>query len=353
MSISCLFANCVPIKGHLRSIIYDLQRNNYSFIPNDLFTILVHYNGKTLDKIKLAYNNKYNNVIDDYFQFLKQKEYIFTTNNPENHPAISWEYRIPTYISNSVICKQKSQSNYNSIFKEIEKLGTKAIQLRLLKYTSVSDLNLILKNTVYSRISYIEIILRYSNEYTTDNLHKLFYLHQRLFRVLIFNAPFNKTDFVDKQKSHAISYTKDYIFNNSFCGVIHPSNFVQNIPFFTESQHYNTCLNRKLCIDENGYIKNCPSMVKHYGHIDNTKLEDVVKSEEFQKLWYIKKDDINVCKDCEFRYMCMDCRAYIKNPNDIYSQPAKCHYNPYIAKWKGQEGYIPVEEYMAKEKTTL
>jgi SPASM domain peptide maturase of grasp-with-spasm system len=105
-----------------------------------------------------------------------------------------------------------------------------------------------------------------------------------------------------------------------------------------------------LCVDENGYIKNCPSMEKHYGHIDDIKLEDVVKSDEFQKLWHIKKDDIKVCQDCEFRHMCMDCRAFIKDPNDIYSQPAKCHYNPYIAKWKGQEGFISVEEYKEKQK---
>lgn len=72
-------------------------------------------------------------------------------------------------------------------------------------------------------------------------------------------------------------------------------------------------------------------------------LKEVMQSQEFQKLWHIKKDDIKVCQDCEFRYMCMDCRAFIKDPKDIYSQPAKCPYNPYIAKWKGEEGYITVE----------
>ncbi len=27
----------------------------------------------------------------------------------------------------------------------------------------------------------------------------------------------------------------------------------------------------------------------------------------------------------------------------MYSQPAKCTYNPYICKWKGEEGCVPVE----------
>ena len=58
----------------------------------------------------------------------------------------------------------------------------------------------------------------------------------------------------------------------------------------------------------------------------------------------IKKDDIDVCKDCEFRYICTDCRSIIKDLNYRYSQPVKCKYNPYLGKWEGEEGYVPVEE---------
>jgi radical SAM protein with 4Fe4S-binding SPASM domain len=85
-------------------------------------------------------------------------------------------------------------------------------------------------------------------------------------------------------------------------------------------------------------------MKHHYGHISKTKIEEVIETPEFQKWWHIKKDDIDVCKDCEFRHMCTDCRAFIKDPENIYSQPAKCTYNPYICKWEGEEGYVPVEE---------
>jgi hypothetical protein len=42
--------------------------------------------------------------------------------------------------------------------------------------------------------------------------------------------------------------------------------------------------------------------------------------------------------------LCADCVTYIKDPENIYSQPAKCTYNPYIAKWEGEEGYVSVEE---------
>jgi radical SAM protein with 4Fe4S-binding SPASM domain len=85
-------------------------------------------------------------------------------------------------------------------------------------------------------------------------------------------------------------------------------------------------------------------MSRSFGNIKNTTLMQVIENEDFKKLWYISKDKIDVCKDCEFRHICTDCRCFIKDPNNIYSQPAKCPYNPYICKWQGEEGYIPVEE---------
>jgi hypothetical protein len=32
--------------------------------------------------------------------------------------------------------------------------------------------------------------------------------------------------------------------------------------------------------------------------------------------------------------MCSDCRAYVENPNDLYSKPLKCGYDPYTTKWE-------------------
>ncbi len=83
-------------------------------------------------------------------------------------------------------------------------------------------------------------------------------------------------------------------------------------------------------------------MSKSFGNINNISLQEVVDDNDFKSLWYIKKDNIEVCKDCEFRYMCIDCRCFIKDKSNIYSQPSKCKYNPYIGKWEGEKGYTPI-----------
>ena len=75
-------------------------------------------------------------------------------------------------------------------------------------------------------------------------------------------------------------------------------------------------------------------MKQSFGNIENTTLKDAIEKPKFKDLWFINKDQIDVCKDCEFRYICPDCRGFIKDSENVYSQPAKCTYNPYICKWE-------------------
>ena len=344
-----LFANCIPVKGYCRSVINDLQRNSYKYVPNSLYYLLKKHDGESLDEIKIQ-NPNYEEIIDEYFEFLKLNEFGFFTFEPHNFPELDLIFDLPSKITNAEISEQIHFQNYKQICNELNVLNCKAIQLRLFSSISIKKIETILDAFKNSRIQYIEIIFQYQKDIILDDLKKMAFENQRIWVIRIHNSPFKKIEFLDKQKHHPVFYSTSIITDHSFCGFIHPKNFVQNIPFFTESLHLNTCLNRKVCIDENGFIKNCLSMDKHYGNMNEVDLKEVVQSEEFQKLWHIKKDDIKVCKDCEFRHMCMDCRAFIKDPNDIYSQPAKCPYNPYIAKWKGEEGYITVEEWQKQQK---
>jgi SPASM domain peptide maturase of grasp-with-spasm system len=152
--------------------------------------------------------------------------------------------------------------------------------------------------------------------------------------LFIFNTPSKKPkQYFLHSKSTSI-YFSNRLLTNKLCGYILPEIFENNLELYTESLKYNTCLNRKISIDENGEIKNCPSMTKSFGNIKNITLEQAVNKEGFKDTWNIKKDDIAICKDCEFRHICTDCRAYLQNPYDIFSKPLKCGYNPYTNKWE-------------------
>ena len=78
-------------------------------------------------------------------------------------------------------------------------------------------------------------------------------------------------------------------------------------------------------------------MPQSFGNIKDTTLEEALNHPEFKKYWNITKDQIEVCKDCEFRHICTDCRAYTERTHfqeDIdLSKPLKCGYNPYTNEW--------------------
>lgn len=337
------FANCITVKGHTRSIIYDLQRQKYDFIPNSLAEMLLQHDGKTTVEIKAAYNNQYDEIIDEYVDFLIDKEYVFFTKHPELYPDLSLNWEEPSIITNAIICDKESKHPYQKIFQQLDEMNCKALQWRFFQLESLEQINNLLKLTDDSRLQHIEIIMPWIGDFSIDEYKKLVYNHQRIWSIRIFNAPFDRVDFIDYQKHHPIAYTTSNIEDNTFCGSIFPANFRVNIKMFTEAQQFNTCLNRKITIAEDGEIKNCPSMDESFGNVRTDDILQVVKTLEFQKKWHIKKDDIIVCKDCEFRYMCLDCRAYLDKKQEN-SQPVKCNYNPYIGKWKGQDGYVPVEQ---------
>lgn len=78
-------------------------------------------------------------------------------------------------------------------------------------------------------------------------------------------------------------------------------------------------------------------MVQSFGNIKDTTLKEALSHPDFKKYWNITKDQIEVCKDCEFRHICTDCRAYTERTHfdkDIdLSKPLKCGYNPYTNEW--------------------
>jgi SPASM domain peptide maturase of grasp-with-spasm system len=92
-------------------------------------------------------------------------------------------------------------------------------------------------------------------------------------------------------------------------------------------------LNRKISIDEDGHLRNCPAMGRSFGHHQAVALAEVAGSSAFQRAWKLRKDDIQICRDCPYRYACTDCRAFLEDPEAEDSKPLKCGYDPYTDTW--------------------
>jgi SPASM domain peptide maturase of grasp-with-spasm system len=333
-----LYASCIPVKGKTRAIICDIQRQAYLFIPNTLFEVLSQHQGKTLKEIKATYENKFNETIDEYFSFLIEKEYAFFADNPALFPAINLLWEDPRKLTNAIIDigddSKLTFHDYESIFSQLGTLGCEHIQIRSFGNRNLSFFETILKKIGTKRIISIELIIRYPVDLLENQFVEFCNQFPRVFSITLYGAPYDKVINTDCQNMGYLIFTKELIDSCFQCGVISSTFFTINMKSLTESQHHNTCLNRKISIDTAGNIKNCPSMQQSFGHISDTSLEEVIKNPNFTKVWNIKKDEIEKCKGCEFRHICTDCRAYLANPDDLYSAPLKCGYNPETCEWE-------------------
>ena len=331
-----LFSDCIPVKGFNRSIICDTKNNIYFFIPNGLYDILDKYNGKTIDTIKNDFNYEYDEIIDDYFDFLVENKLIFFNSNPNLFPKINTNWQSPSLITNAIIDFDETTHDYKEIIKQLETLKCSYIQMRFFKIIHFDFVKKIIQYlySEKSRIVSIDFIIPYYESLNIEELAALITENSRIHALIIYNSPITKSyNSINRNMGYILQVERN-ILNEKHCGIISTESFYSNINLFSESQHHNSCLNKKIAIDKDGNIKNCPSMLQSFGNIKNTTLEEALQQKDFKKYWNITKDQIDICKDCEFRHICTDCRAYIEDPENQYSKPLKCGYDPYTNQWE-------------------
>lgn len=341
-----LTTSCRLVKGDAQALMYDLQYSEYICIPNDLHDILISCDGKSLQEIQVLYGKEDMLLIKNYLDYLFEKELVFYCKKDEleSFPDIKLNWCTPNILENFILdIDDTSCHDYNQIIGELSEFLLKVLQIRYFSAMTFSELDEIINLIEKSNIRTIELIVKYTSEITEKDWKNLIDKCVKITYITVYASAVGN---IIQYKQGTLLYTIEKPLSHNDCGIISKNLFTCNMNLFCESQKYNSCLNKKASIDVKGEIRNCPSMPKSFGHHKNTSLDDILRTPEFQEYWKLNKDHIKVCQDCEYRYMCTDCRAYLKNPNDIHSQPAKCTYNPYIAKWQGEEGYISVEEYL-------
>ncbi len=322
--------NCFVIKGYTRAILIDLQRQSFKLLTVEQEKLIA----KPLPEAQITkLQGEDKNFID---ALLKEDILLLIPKDLVSlFPKMNNQFYSPTQINNFIIELNPINIKYaDKIISSLNNLGCKFIEVRVLKDIDINELTIFLNKFSKTTVQCIDIFFKYKNINSYNELLKIKKNTFEVRWVYVYNTP---EVYIKKMKNKVAAGTllvKNNLVEKTNCGNISPFYFAINIPTYTESIHYNSCLNCKISIDEKGEIKNCPSMKNSFGNIKDVTLEDAVKNKNFSKLGNIKKDDIAVCKDCEFRHICTDCRAYTEDPNDIYSKPLKCGYDPYTGVWE-------------------
>lgn len=339
MKIFKLFGNCIAVKGSKRSIICDLYRSRFETIPNSLYEILAECDmGESYESVVERYGVENESTLAEYFEWLVNQEFGFWCSSlaeSNAFPMISLEWDAPFAVTNAIIdIDEDSEFDILNVFIQLEKLGVPHVQLRSFSIRNLDYYADLLSHLEESRIKTIDLLTPYIPNDSEEKAKDLCKCFLRLNSILFYRAPVDKIDKEIHGGLTSVMYSQHSIDSHKNCGFIHTDFFANNIESFSESKNHNSCLNRKISIDVNGEIKNCPSMAKSFGNVRDTPLNEALNKQGFKTHWNINKDQITTCKDCEFRYICTDCRAFTEDPQDIYSKPLKCGYNPYTGEWE-------------------
>ncbi|MFZ7166079.1 MAG: hypothetical protein ACO1G5_00895 [Bacteroidota bacterium] len=358
-------SSCFVTKGYSRSVIIDTQRADYRIVPNSLIGFMDTMQFKSKREIYGTTSNEdESSTVTEYLDYLEEMEFSFWCPKiiENNFPDVSLEWDSHSVIQNAIISINRT-TDILTIISQLERFNCFHIQLRLYDYLRVEDLDILLKHFEFSIFTSIELHLGYFNTAIND-IAEILAKHPRVHVILFLNSAEEAIYSVNEYQRIVFSSIdadkSDSVSNISI------EQFIANITFYNESLLHNVYFNRKLCLDKDGYIRNSLELPWHYGNISDTQMEDAVKSREaeshffkkyaradidfgkikpaFNSLWDIHKQMIDVCKDCEFRNMCLDARCPLQRENGTWYHNTECNYNPYISKWHGEDGYKTLSE---------
>lgn len=331
-------ANVVLVKGATRSIICDLQNEQFYLIPNSFATFIKLAMNKSLQEINESYSLNERETITEYLKWMDDRDMIVWIPQKDTldyFPEMNMKWDSPFVISNIIIDTCRKNIYWERIIAEINLISIPFLQLRFFQFIGIETLDIFLKPTQVGFIKGIELIIPFNPGFTTKKIKTILEKNIRIYQIVFYNSTKNQS-YQCLQNSYPVTiiHTTEENITEKHCGFIESYQFRTNKRLYTESLKHNTCLNRKISVDQEGTIKNCPSMKHSFGNIKDTSFEEVINQKEFKISWSITKDKISICKDCEFRHVCTDCRAYLQNPDDIYSKPLKCGYDPYTNEWE-------------------
>ncbi len=127
--------------------------------------------------------------------------------------------------------------------------------------------------------------------------------------------------FADKIKKEKINFKKCSIKSGK-----HLMEIDKNLYEF--NMNYNPCWGKRIAITKDNKVRPCIYSEIVVGDLLSEEFSLILK--RMEKYWKLTKDKIEICKDCEFRYICFDCRELaLRKSNNLYEKNPKCFYNPY------------------------
>lgn len=327
-----LLGRSVPVKGARRSVICDVMARRLRLIPNDLYELLAKNTCVRVNELADSRPAEQARKLREHLAALASEGYGFWTDEPEGFRAIEFPREGSARCTNAIIdIDRGTEHDYDSLFAQLDGLGCEALQIRAFTELPRDTITWIVLLAEKQRFRHLELILKADGDLDSGFVDALCREHRIISRVVVHSSKEASRRIIEPFPIEVV-HVQEHL-NLSQCGRVDPAAFVVNAWHVGEAQQCNSCLSRKIGIAADGSLKPCPSMSRAFGNTRTDRLGDVMSNPDFQAPGSITKDQVEVCRDCEFRYVCTDCRAHTVD-GGLYSKPASCRYNPYTATWE-------------------
>lgn len=265
--------------------------------------------------------NKWINIIEQVSK-LSCKKIVFIGGEPllnfnELKTLIEYSFNLGikdiTIFTNGSLITQEISSFFN---KYSVKLIIQILSYNNDTYKKITDKDN-MHNIIFDNIQILN---------STNVNYKLMFLLNRLNE--------NELDVFYNKYENIVSKDKifiEYIYplpKNEYFSTKHISNlyikkrnlFNVNLSNFCNAQKYHNCYANMLAISVDGNVYPCiMSRTMNIGNVKDESIISILSKDKYKTYTEITKDKISTCKNCSYRYGCMDCRAIeISATNNLY-----------------------------------
>lgn len=310
-----MFINILPYtiltRGVENAAIFNMEEGSYTRISLSWYNVIMEElcNEINIDEIRPEVG-----IVLDFL--LKNKLAILSETKLDFVP-VSKKWDIPFEFHTLIIDAENIISMMDIIKAMPHKRISMFTQIRLFWKPNIKCIEEILGHFIDSGIFNIEII---------TNMHEM--VNEKKYESLLYKYPYHLSKIVimgayNKTKNDRFILNEEYMSDDSICGNFGEDLLSINIESYKKYYQGNSCLWKKISIDKAGNIKNCPSMKFSYGSIFDMDILSVIGNKKYKWFSELKKEHIEVCKGCELKLFCIDCRAFTIN-HRLRGKPLKC-----------------------------
>ena len=331
-----LSSSCVLTKGAKRTLIQDFQRHYVDFVPNEYYSLCHLLNRHRISEIAEQIDENSLTAFYHFVEMMLTKEYAFTTDDIRLFPP---KKEIGDYEEKllDAILEIRASTMHNTeiitFLSELRDLNCRYLQMRLYGFTKRTELLEWINTANEYNFSLIELHIDNADVLDYDACCDIILNYAPVSNIYLYHSgrdevkPYNEnTPRYYELEMGAVYYLTAEL-DSRRCGAVNKyCRTFGDERFYTMSQRFNNCLYKKVAMDMNGKVCNCPAMDDKFDI--SVGLVNIISSDRFQKYWSLTKDKVETCKDCEYRYNCLDCRVHTIDNNSL-NKPCSCLYDPY------------------------